>query len=171
MLMSGRVFCNQAETDFQTQCLSNALTIRRFLDWGGRGVRALDPLLLRALDFHFFLAVQFARAGFHQQAAKPFHYFRLSSKPQNPKTWTRSSSCSYLHNYPPCLLTYDVSGHMIESKRLRRMSYEDAFKTAFRAKKGTKKHSKNLVSVSVCHLRYSDVIPKKWHFSRQLHFK
>ena len=40
------------------------------------------------------------------------------------------------------------------------MTHEAAFRTVFRAKKGTKKHSKYLISVSLCYLRYLDVIPK-----------
>ena len=63
-----------------------------------------DPLLLRELDFHFFQAVQIARAWSQQQAPRPFHYFRLLSRPQKPKDRTPSSNCSHSHNYLPCRL-------------------------------------------------------------------
>ena len=48
------------------------------------------------------------------------------------------------------------------------MTHEAAFKTVFRAKKGTKRRSRHLVSVLMCYLRYFDRIPKKWIFSRKL---
>ena len=51
------------------------------------------------------------------------------------------------------------------------MTHEAAFRTVFPAKKGTKRHSKHLISVSMCYLRHLDGIPKKWPSSRQLPFK
>ena len=41
------------------------------------------------------------------------------------------------------------------------MTHEAAFRTVFPAKKGTKRHTKQLVPVSMCYPRYLDGIPKK----------
>ena len=53
----------------------NALTIRRFLDWGGCGARALNTNVTLAVYFRFVLVVQIARAWFNQQPHKSYHYF------------------------------------------------------------------------------------------------
>ena len=42
-----------------------------------------------------------------------------------------------------------------------RMTHEAASRTVFPAKKGTKRHSKHLVSVSMCKPRHLDGIPKE----------
>ena len=65
--------------------------------------------------------------------------------------------------------TYQVTWS--KSKRLWQMTHEAAFRTVFPAKKGTKRHSKHLISVSMSYLRHLDGIPKKWLSSRQLPFK
>ena len=54
---------------------------------------------------------------------------------------------------------------------LRRMTYQAAFRTVLPAKKGTKRHSKHLVSVSMCYLEHLDGIPKKLPYSHQFPFK
>ena len=41
------------------------------------------------------------------------------------------------------------------------MPHEAEFRTVFPAKKRTKRHTKHLVSVSMCHPRHLDGIPKK----------
>ena len=51
------------------------------------------------------------------------------------------------------------------------MTHVFAFRTVFPAKKGTKRRSKHLISVSMCYLWHLDGIPKKRSFSRQLPFK
>ena len=61
--------------------------------------------------------------------------------------------------------TCDVKVTWSKSKRLWRMTHEATFRTVFPSKKGTKRHSKHLVS------RHLDGIPKKWLVSRQLPIK
>ena len=45
------------------------------------------------------------------------------------------------------------------------MTHEASFRTVFPAKKDTKRHTKHLVSGSMCYPRHLDGIPKKWPFS------
>ena len=47
------------------------------------------------------------------------------------------------------------------------MTHETSFRTFFPAKKDTKRHTKHLVSGSMCYPRHLDGIPKKWPFSCQ----
>ena len=121
----------------------------------------------------FVLAVQIARAWFQQQIHKAFHYVYLPSRPQNPNNKTPKKDCFHSKYYPPFFfqlmytrVTYEVTWS--KSKRLRRMTHEAALRTVFPAKKGAKRHTKHLVSVSMCYSRHLDGIPKKLHFSRQL---
>ena len=51
------------------------------------------------------------------------------------------------------------------------MNYQAGFRTVFPAKKGTKRHSKQLAYVSMSYLGHLDGIPKKLPFSRQFPFK
>ena len=55
VLMIGQVFCSLAAFDFEIQFVA-------FLIEAAAASGALNSLLNRALDFHFFLAVQIARA-------------------------------------------------------------------------------------------------------------
>ena len=73
-------------------------------DWCGRGTPAFDPLLTLTRYFRFDLAIQIAEiAWFNQQANKPFHRFRLSSRPQIPNNQSPKSNHSQPNNYPPYL--------------------------------------------------------------------
>ena len=69
-----------------------------------------------------------------------------------------------LHHVHTC----DVKVTWSKSKRLRRMTHEASFRTVFPAKKGTKRHSRLLVSVSMRYLRHLDDITEKWPCSLQL---
>ena len=63
VLMSGQVFCSLAAIDFDIQYLSFMHSpFVAFLIEAAAASGALNSLLNRALDFHFFLAVQIARA-------------------------------------------------------------------------------------------------------------
>ena len=97
----------------------------------------------------------------------PFHWglkIRII-RPRNRTAFTRSTIRHFF--WLMCTrVTYKVTWS--KSKRLRWMTHEAAFRTAFPAKKGAKRHTKHLVSVSMCYSRHLDGIPKKWHFSRQL---
>ena len=67
--------------------------------------------------------------------------------------------------------TCDVKVTWSKSKRLRRMTHEAAIRAVFPAKKGAKRHTKHLVSVSMCYPRHLDGISKRWPVSRQLPFR
>ena len=80
--------------------------------------------------------------------------------------------CFHSKYYPPyllCLMYIRVTWRSHDQNvRLRRMTCEAAFTKVFPAKKGTKRHTKHLVSVSMSYPRHLDGIPKKWPVSRRL---
>ena len=123
----------------------------RFLDWGGHGAQARDPLLALPPYFRFVLAVQIARAWFNQQVHKPFHYVHLPSRPQNPNNQTEIELLSLevlpaiftLHNVDKC----EVKVTWSKSKRLRRMTHEASFRTVFPAKK---RHKEAFEAPCIC---------------------
>ena len=147
----------------------------RFLDWGGRSPRALDPLLTLALYFRLRSSWRFKSQGpgLAKKFINPFITFTFHrglkiriNRPRSRTTFTRITIRHICSMYTR--EKYNVTWS--KSKLLRRMTHEAAFRRVFPAKKGTKRHSKHIVSVSMRYPRHLDGIPKKWPVSRQLLF-
>ena len=126
--------------------------------------------------FSFLLGGSNCQGLISPTGSKALSLFSSSIEVSKSENRTPSSNCLNSQYYLPCPLcilctrvTYQVTWS--NSKRLRPMIYWAALRTVFRAKKWSKKHSKFLISVSLCYLRYLDGIPKKCLFSRQLPFK
>ena len=126
------------------------------------------PLLTCALDWRF----KSPGPDFTNRLQSPFIIFAfhrsLITRKIGPRVRT-ALTCTY---YTPCLLclvytrvTYQVTWS--NSKRLRRMSYEAAFRTVFRAKKRRKEAFE---VPCFCFNVLPEVLrryPKKWLFGRQ----
>ena len=122
----------------------NALTIRRCLDWGGRSARTLDPHLTLELSLRFVLAVQIARADLNNRLISPIIIFTLHRGLKIRMIRPRKMNWSHMNYYPlylRCFVYTRVMYHVTwsNSKLLGQISHEAAFRTVFRAKKGTKR--------------------------------
>ena len=141
----------------------------RFLNRGSRGARALDTLLTLALCFRLRSSWRFKypRPDSTNRFINPFIMFTFHwgfkiriIRPRNRTAFTRST----IHHI---YIRVTWRSHD-QNVRLRRMTREAAFTKVFPAKKGTKRHTKHLVSVSMSYPRHLDGIPKKWPVSRRL---
>ena len=122
----------------------NALTNRRCLDWGGRSARTLDPHLTLELSLRFVLAVQITRADLNNRLISPIIIFTLHRGLKIRMIRPRKMNWSHMNYYPPylrCFVYTRVTYHVTwsNSKLLGKISHEAAFRTVFRAKKGTKR--------------------------------
>ena len=128
----------------------------RFLDWGGRGAQAMHPPLTFALYFRLRPSWRFKLPGpdFTNRFINPFIMFAFHRSLEIRIIRPRNR-----------LLSLEVLSAIFTTHVWRVRSHDQnrsvyggwptklhlvAFSTVFSAKKGTKRHSKHLASVSVC---------------------